>query len=99
MGLVRHSISLPKVIALTKLIESIVDIIMAKRDTIKMPKSPDGSTLDASIGYAIRGFSGAIKINAYKPAVIVRMSNINQMPIEIISPFLAFSGLSTDEHR
>jgi hypothetical protein len=72
---------------------------MAKRDTIKMPKSPGGSTLDASIGYAIRGFSGTMKINAYKPAVIVRMSNINQIPIEIISPFLAFSGLSTDEHR
>ena len=61
-GLLRQTISLPNVIALTKLIESMVDIIIAKSDTMKIPNKPWGRTFDANNGYAIRGFSGTIII-------------------------------------
>ena len=90
--------SLPNVIALTKLIESMVDIIIAKSDTKNMPNKPWGSTFDANNGYAIRGLSGTIIIYEYNPAVIVRISKINQNPIDMTSPFFALFGLFTEEH-
>ena len=45
-----HIISLPIVMAFTKLIESIVDIIMANNETINNPKNPEGSTFSPNKG-------------------------------------------------
>ena len=46
-----HKISLPKVMALIKLKESIVDIIVAIIPIRNKPKSPVGRTSNASSGY------------------------------------------------
>ena len=45
-----HIMSLPIVMAFTKLIESIVDIIIANNETINNPKNPEGSTFSPSKG-------------------------------------------------
>ena len=45
-----HIISLPIVMAFTKLIESIVDMIIANNETINNPKNPEGSTFSPSKG-------------------------------------------------
>ena len=69
-----------------------VDIIIAKSDTKNIPNKPWGSTFDANNGYAIRGLSGTIIIYEYNPAVTVRISKINQNPIDMIRPFLRYLG-------
>ena len=46
-----HKISLPNVTALTRLNESIVDMIVAIIPTRNMPKNPEGRTSNANIGY------------------------------------------------
>ena len=94
----RQKISLPIVIALTKLIESIVDIIIAKIDIRNSPKNTGGNTSDPKSGYVITGFSGMIKIYAYSPAVNVIKSNKNQKHTEINKPFFAISGFLTAAH-
>jgi len=95
---IRQKISLPIVIALTKLIESIVDIIIAKIEIRKSPKKPGGKTSNPNNGYVITGFSGIIKIYAYSPAVNVIKSNKNQKHTEINNPFFAISGFLTAAH-
>ena len=75
-----------------------MEIILAKSDTKNIPNKPWGSTFDANNGYAIRGLSGTIIIYEYNQAVIVRISKINQNPIDMTSPFFALSGLLTEEH-
>ena len=70
----------------------------SKSEIIEIPNMPGGSTSNASKGYAISGFSGAIYIYAYSPAVIVSASKTNQNPIDKSNPFFAFFGLLTAEH-
>ena len=45
-----HIISLPIVMAFTKLMESIVDIIIANNETINNPKNPEGNTFSPNKG-------------------------------------------------
>ena len=45
-----HIISLPIVMSFTKLIESIVDIIIANNETTNNPKNPGGSTFSPNKG-------------------------------------------------
>ena len=52
---IRHRISLPKVIALIKLKESIVDMMIEKIPIKKNPRNPTGKKSIANSGYVRRG--------------------------------------------
>ena len=93
-----HKISLPNVTALTRLNESIVDMIVAIIPTRNMPKNPEGRISNASIGYVRSAWSGEIVSIAYSPQIRVRKSNIAQKKIENRIPFFAVSGFLAAEH-
>ena len=93
-----HKISLPNDIELTRLSESIVDIIVAMIPTRNMPKKPAGRTSNAKTGYVSSALSGGIIFIAYSPQNRVKKSNTAQKKIENKIPFFAVSELSAAEH-
>ena len=84
-----HRISLPNVIALIKLKESIVDIRVARIPMIKRPNIPTGRIFIASNGYVRSAFPFCKWLIAYNPHRMVRQSNTAQNPIAISMPFFA----------
>ena len=78
--------------ALIRLNESIVDMIVAKIPVMNKPSIPTGNTFTPSKGNAKRALSVWIAMTAYSPERTVKKSNRHQNPMEMNKPFLAISG-------
>ena len=96
---IRQRISRPRVMALIRQKESIVDMMVAKIPTKKSPNNMGGRTSAAIRGKDMIGDSGITRMKAYNPVMIVRQSKTNQKPIEIRIPFRAISGDSAAAQR
>ena len=90
--------SLPNVIELIRLKESIVDIIVAIIPTRNKPKNPYGRNSKANKGKVRSACSVEIVNIAYNPQRRVKKSNIAQNKMENRIPFFAVSGFSAAAH-
>ena len=84
---IREVKSFPIVKAEIKLKLSIVDMTIAKRETIKNPYANGGSINAAKSRYGLELIEGKTA-NAYKPVNTVIKSKITQNNTDIIIPFL-----------
>ena len=90
--LILHIMSLPNVVALINVSESIVDIITDNTPMKKIPMANWGSTNSANCKYANDGFPSGIKALAYNPEKSVNISKTNQKQTDNKIPFRAIIG-------